>query len=747
MSRHFQPTLSRRSVLAGTGALFVAFSISRRVGAQGEEAEVVDQTGPLPGSLEDYPYLDSWIRIGADDSIQVFTGKAELGQGIKTAVMQVAAEQLQVDFTRIELHTADTALTPNEGYTAASHSMEESGTAILHAAAEVRRILLALAAERFGVPVEQLSVEDGKVSDGNGTTLSYGQLVSDEVLHVEARASDARQDPSSYTIMGQSVPRVDIPAKLTGGVAYVQDLRLPGMVHARVVRPPRPDARLQEVDSVAVEEMPGVVAVVREGNYLAVVAEGEYQAIKAMRQLEAAATWSGGKTLPRPDEVPQWLKSRRADRSTVHERGTPPGASAGRTVEATYYRPYQMHGSIGPSCAVGLFEDGKLTVYSHTQGVYPDRAAISEMLSMPEEAIHVIHMEGAGCYGHNGADDAAADAAIIARAVPGRPVRVQWMREDEHQGEPYGSAMLVSARGMLDEDGNIADWRYELWSTTHVTRPPPAANMLPARLLDKGFDEPKIVNIPQPAGGADRNAVPPYTFPNARVIENFIRDMPLRVSALRSLGAYMNVFALESFMDELAGAAQADPVDFRLRNLTDPRERAVIERAAEEFGWADWKGESGRGRGFAYARYKNLAAYCAVALDLRVDRETGRIRIGRVVAACDSGQVVNPDGIRNQVEGGIVQSASWTLYEHVRFNEAEIESRNWASYPILRFPAAPEHVEVHIIDRPGEPFLGTGEASQGPMAGAIANAFADATGARLREIPFTRDRVRKALLG
>ncbi len=743
------PDLTRRGLLSGGGALVVSFAIGPRLAlAQGEEAEVVEQRGELPGSLKDYPFVDSWIRIGADDTILVMTGKAELGQGIKTAIIQIAAEQLQVALPRITLQTADTGMTPNEGYTAASHSMEESGTAVLHAAAQARRVLLDLAAGRLGVPVETLSVEDGVIV-GAGQRIRYGELVDDQLLHVRVDARDEAHDPSGYTIMGEPVPRVDIPPKLTGEVAYVHDLRLPGMVHARVVRPPVYDARLESADIAAVEAMPGVLGVVRDGSYLAVVAEGEYQAVRAMAALQASARWTGGMTLPDGAGIADMLRSLPSQENVIHETG--PGGAAGgagaRRVEATYTRPYQMHGSIGPSCAVGLAEDGGLTVWSHTQGVYPDRAAIAEMLGVSEDVVRVIHMEGSGCYGHNGADDAAADAALIARAFPGRPVRVLWMREQEHMWEPYGSGMVVSASAGLDPSGGISDWSYDLWSTTHVTRPPPARNLAPAWLLERSLWPPKDVNIPQPAGGADRNAVPPYTIPNARVVEHYIPVMPLRVSALRSLGAFMNVFALESFVDELALAAGADPVAFRLARLEDPRAREVVQAAADRFGWADFERGPGRGRGFAYARYKNLAAYCAVAMEVEVEGETGEIRIGRVVAACDSGQVVNPNGIANQIEGGIVQSSSWTRFEEVRVTPDGILSRDWASYPILRFPHAPASVEVHVVDRPGEPFLGTGEAAQGPAAAAIANAVADATGARLRDLPLTAEKVRAALAG
>ncbi|MCE7030189.1 xanthine dehydrogenase family protein molybdopterin-binding subunit [Jiella avicenniae] len=737
------PALSRRSLLGGGGALILSFSLAPRSAlSQSEEAQV-SGTGPLPGSLSDFPYLDSWIRIDEDDSITVFTGKAELGQGIRTALIQVAAEQLDVDFSRVVLETADTGQTPNEGYTAASHSMSESGTAILNAAAQVRALLIARAADQLGLSADQLTVDDGVIT-GGGRSLSYGKLVGPDVLHVQAQPQSPIKDPSTNRIIGKAVRRIDIPAKLTGAVAYVQDLRLPGMVHARVVRPPVYGARLTGIDTSEVETMPGVVQVIRDGNYLAVVARGEFQAIQAMRALAAAAEWGGGIALPEKTEIYDVLKRLPSQESVIQEKGS--GGGQGTRIEAAYHRPYQLHGSIGPSCAVGHVDGDRLTVWSHTQGVYPDRDAIAEMVRMPPENVRVIHMEGAGCYGHNGADDAAADAALIATKVPGTPVRVQWMREDEHRFEPYGSAMVVEASAALGESGTITDWVYDVWSTPHSTRPGSAGNLLAANLIADPFQADEPISIPQPAGGGDRNAVPGYDFPNSRVTKHFIRSMPLRVSAMRSLGAYMNVFALESFMDELALKAGADPVEFRLKHLSDPRARDVVTTVADRFGWSDWKRKGpGHGRGFAYARYKNLAVYCAVALEIEVEREAGLVRILRAVAATDSGQAVNPDGIRNQTEGGIVQSASWTLYEEVDYSTDEILSRDWASYPIMRFPAVPGAVEVHVIDRPGEPFLGTGEGSQGPTAAAIANAFADATGRRIRDLPLSPEKIRRTL--
>ncbi|PDT82970.1 molybdopterin cofactor-binding domain-containing protein [Sinorhizobium sp. BJ1] len=737
-----QEEITRRSVVVGTGALVVSFSLGRAFAQEPPATPPVS----LPGSLDDDRFLDSWIRIDAANSVTVFTGKAELGQGIRTALLQVAAEELEVDPAEIQLVTADTGRTPNEGFTAGSQSMQNSGTAIRNAAAQVRALLLAEAAKRFGVAATELKAENKSVLARDGRSVSYGELVSGQILHVEAQPQSTFKQPGTFRVIGKSLPRVDIPAKVTGQPAYVHDLRLDGMLHARVVRPPSPAAELTEFDGGGVEAMPGVVSVVRDGSFLAVVAEKEFQAVNAMRTLAAAAKWQEQETLPDQVDLPAELQKLEREVGTVAEAGML--SSGGKVFEATYTRPYQIHGSIGPSCAVALMkEDGTLDVWSHTQGVFPDRAAIAEMLAMPEDKVHVVHMEGSGCYGHNGADDAAADAALIATRLPGKPVRVQWMREQEHSWEPYGPAMLVKVSATLDAQGKIASWAYDLWSNTHSTRPGGAGALLAGRHKAQAF-QPKPARLSISASGnGDRNANPLYVTPNKRVLWHFLPDMPLRVSALRALGAYANVFAIESTIDELALMAEADPVEFRLRHMEDPRARAVIELAAERFGWNDAQMPRNHGRGFGFARYKNLAAYLAVAMEVEVAPETGRVRVMRAVSAIDSGEVVNPEGIRNQTEGGILQSISWTLYEAVTFDRTRITSTDWSSYPILRFASVPDSIEVHIVERPGEPFLGTGEAAQGPAAAAVANAIRNATGKRFYDLPFTRDRIRDAVGG
>lgn len=738
--------LSRRHVLAGTGALVLAFSL-RGAWAQTETGKggMPSRRG-LPGSLDDTPRLDAWIRIDASGAATILTGKAELGQGLKTALLQVAAEELKMPFALLTLITADTGRTADEGYTAASHSMQDSGTAIRHAAAQVRDILIGEAARRLSVPISSLRAADGAVVGLNGARLGYGELVRDELLAVDAQPSSKLTPTSEFAVMNQPIPRLDIPGKVSGGEAYVQDLRPAGMLHARVIRPPSYGATIVRLDARPVEAMPGVAKIVRDGNFLAVVADEEWTAIQAMRRLVTLVGWQEQALLPDENGLPAALMALPSQDTVIHE--TSEASVVGKVVEGVFVRPYLAHGSIGPSCAIAEAGDGAVTVWTHTQGVFPLRNAIAGMLNLPPAQVRCIHTEGAGCYGHNGADDVAADAALIAMAMPGRPVRVQWMREQEHAWEPFGPGMATSVRAMVDEAGTIADWHCEVWSQSHMMRPGPPGTLLAAR--DKSDPAPPAppVKLAQPEGGGDRNAIPLYTLPHAKIVHHFLPDMPLRGSSMRSLGGYLNVISIESTMDDLAHASGQDPVSIRLRHLDDERARAVIERAAQDFGWARRpKLPTGGGHGFAFARYKNLEAYCAIAMEIFIDPETGDVQIRRVCAAVDTGEVINPDGVRNQIEGGILQSTSWTLFEQVSFDRTRITSFDWAAYPILRFSSVPGSVEVAIIDRPGAPFLGVAEAAQGPTGAALANAIRDATGRRLRQLPFTAERIRATFDG
>jgi nicotinate dehydrogenase subunit B len=730
-------SLTRRQALTGGGALIFAFRFGGAAQAQTETGTGNTLPLGLAGDLNIAPMLDSWIRIDSSGAITILTGKAELGQGIKTALLQVAAEELKTSVAVLTLVTADTALTANEGYTAASHSVQDSGSAIRNAAAQVREILLSEAARRWSVDPTTLWATHATITDGAGRSVGYGELVRDGMLHSQAQVSAKLTPASEFTVMNHSVPRIDIPAKVTGGSAYVHDLRPSGMLHARVLRPPSYGAVLASLDTHGIADMPGGVQIVRDASFVAVVAVQEWTAIQALRRLSTRAVWRESARLPNSSQLADALMALPSKDTTILERG----AQKGDLVEALFSRPYTSHGSIGPSCALAKDQDGVMTIWTHTQGVFPLRNAIADMLGREKDKVRCIHAEGAGCYGHNGADDVAADAALIARALPGRPVRVQWMREQEHAWEPFGPGMAVKVAARLDRDGAVADWRHEVWSQSHMMRPGPAGTLLAARDKSAPAAAPPPVELLQPEGGGDRNAIPLYAFSNARVIHHFLPDMPLRGSSMRSLGGYLNVFAIESTMDDLARSSGQDPVAFRLRHLDDQRARDVVEMAATSYGWELRAKSPGVGHGFAFARYKNLEAYCAIAMEIFVAPGTGVVSIRRVVAAVDTGEIINPDGVRNQVEGGILQSASWTLFEEVTFDPMRITSVDWASYPIMRFSEVPQQVDVVLVDRPGAPFLGAGETAQGPTGAAVANAIADATGRRLRQLPLLPDRI------
>lgn len=733
--------ISRRDFAKGAGALVVAFSLAPRMAlAQG--------TATLPGSLENNRRLDAWIRIDPEGTVTVFTGKVELGQGAVTALAQIAAEELDVAFSRVRMIAGDTARTPDEGFTSGSQSMEFGGTALKYAAADARSILLDFAARKLNTTAQSLTVSDGTIRGPNGVSTTYWALSPEASFQREVSAKAPTKSPDRYEIIGHSIPRLDIPAKLTGGAAYVQDMRLPGMLFGRVLRPPSYDAELLEVDLQPIERMPGMVASVRDGRFLGIVAEREEQAIAARDALSKRAKWSLKPSLPAQAQIYGFLKSLPSRTVTANSEETAASDSDGRRpFSASYTRPYQAHASIGPSCAVAQWGAGTLRVWSHTQGVFPLRGDLAKALKLGDDQVTVTHVQGSGCYGHNGADDVALDAALLARAVQGRPVKVQWMRDDEFTWEPYGPAMSMHIDAALDSSGRIVDWGYQVWSNTHSTRPggKDGVNLIAAWHQAEPMKPASPQVIPLPAGGGDRNAIAIYDVPGKRMTEHFIPEMPLRVSSLRTLGAYANVFAIESFMDELAAAAGADPVEFRLRHLSDLRAKAVLEAAAKAPGWQARAAATGaRGRGIGFAHYKNHATYVAVVAEVEVDRTTGAVRVLKASCAADAGQIVNPDGLRNQMEGGIVQSTSWTLKEQVTFDRERILSRDWESYPILTFPEVPD-VEVVLIDRPGEPWLGAGEAASGPTAAAIANAVAHATGARIRDLPLSPERVKAAL--
>ncbi len=738
-------TLNRRSLLKTAGYLSLQFPLL----LSGQEALSAGANEPvrLPGDLQTNRTLSAWLRVNADQTITLLVGKVELGQGVLTAVGQVCAEELDVDISRIRITSGDTRLVPNEGVTAGSFSMPYCATAVQYASAEVRHILLSLAAEKWSLPIDSLRVKDGVIASSTGQTLTYWDLVLGGALEREATGAIAPKDPSLYRYIGQSMPRIDFPLKMTGQSIFVQELRLPGMLHARVVRPPSYRSRLLSVNVSRAQAMPGVVKVVRNGSFLGVIAKRESQADAASRVLEKSAKWQTDTQMPTHDGIFNWLL--KAPTHTVKAIKSQARASAevvSQVLEATYQRPFHMHASIGTSCAVATFtHDGDMVIQLHSQSVFETGLSIAKMLGLPANKVHCKHMQGAGCYGHNMADDAAADAALLAKEVMGSPVRLQYTRAQEHQWEPYGSAMVVKTQASLSASGEILDWDLKLWSNPHQVRPNgDPGNLLSARYLEKPFDLVIPENGGPPNYAADRNAIALYEFKGHKVTTNFITEMPVRVSSTRGLGAYANVFSIESFMDEVAAKLQVDPIEHRLRYLKDTRARDVLQKVTSLLGPKPVVKAPNMGRGVAFARYKNIACYCAVAFEVEVNPQTGYIRVLKAYVAADAGQLVNPDGVKNQLEGGLIQSLSWTLKEEVKFNDTTILSEDWASYPILRFSEVPP-VHIELINRPGMPFLGAGEAAQGPTSAALANAVFDAIGVRLRRIPFTPERLREGM--
>lgn len=702
----------------------------------------------LPGSLKSNPRLSRWLAIQREGRVEVHSGKVELGQGIATALAGIVAEELDVAANRIVMVRASTAGAPNEGFTSGSLSVQDSGSALRQVCAEARDIYLHAAARRLEVAIADLELRDGEIHVRGVPSLrtTYWELADPALLERDASGRAAPKSPR--TERDEEPPlRLDLPDKVLGRPSFLHDMVLPGMLYARIAHPPSPAAKLLDLDAAAVEALPGVVRVVRDGSFLGVIADGPYEANRALRKLKSVARWSEQESLPDMNDLPGFLRSQPAETSVVDEKKAAAPVTAARSFSASYARPYLAHASIGPSCGLARWDasGGKVEVWTHAQGVYPMQRDLALLLRIPPEAITVGHVPGAGCYGHNGADDAAVDAALIARALPGRPVQVLWTREDELSCAPFGAAMAVDVRASVDEHGRIVDWAHEIWSNGHSMRPGrlPVPVFHAAPLLADPFPPQVSINVPVSAGaGAERNSIPNYEFPQQRIVNHRLLTMPLRVSSLRSLGAHCNVFASESFMDEIARELGVDPLEFRLRHLKDARGRAVLEKVAAMCGWARREQREGRGLGLGFARYKNNGAYCAAAALVEAQED---VRVKHVWLAVDVGRVVHPDGTRNQVEGGAIQTVSWVLKEAVQFDRTRVLSDTWGAYPILRFSEVPA-IDIEIIDRPEEKSLGAGEPTHGPLAAAIGNALHDAVGVRVREMPLTWDRVQRAAL-
>jgi CO/xanthine dehydrogenase Mo-binding subunit len=738
----------------------------------------------LPPTLAANPRLSRWLRVRPEGTVEIRPGRAELGQGVLTALAQVAAEELDVEPARVRVTPVTTGLSPDEGYTAGSMSIQFGGAALRVACAEARGRYLEAAARELGVPADTLTVIDGEISAPGGERTSYWELagaapLNTEILDTDATGAYPPKDPGAYRIVGTSAPRLDLPEKVTGQPRYAHDLALDGQLYGQVIRPPSRGATLKSHDDKPASALAGVVEIIRDADFLAILAERPEVALRAASLLRDSADWAEHPTLPDSADLPGYLRSAPAETTVLATHGTPAPASGAAASEvsasreAVYHRPYLAHASIGTSSATAVYSqtaDTRLRVWSHSQGVYPLRAELSRALGLPAESITVTHAEGAGCYGHNGADDVALDAALLAMAVPGRPVQVTWSRAEELGWAPFGTAGLVRVAADTGADGNVLSWRHEIWGNGHSTRPGSvnSVSLLSAshRAGGSAIDpagEPPLNR----GGGAGRNAVPSYDFPAYEVVNHRLLEMPLRTSALRSLGAFLNVFAAESFLDELAAEAGRDPVEYRLSMLSDPRARAVVETAAARAGWrigAGWgawpRADSGSadsvgrdsvgrdsvgrdsvGRGIGFARYKNTSAYCAVVAEVEAVSE---VRVRRLALAVDAGLIVNPDGAVNQVEGGAIQATSWALKEQVRFDRYGVTSDNWEKYPILRFSEVPA-VDVDLLPGDGNPSLGVGECAQGPVAAAIGNAIHDALGVRVRTLPFTPENIAAAI--
>jgi CO/xanthine dehydrogenase Mo-binding subunit len=686
--------------------------------------------------------------------VTVLTGKVEIGQGIKTALAQIAADELDVALQRVKVITADTATTPDEATTSRSHSIIESGAALRAAAAQARAFLLAKAAERLRAPVAALGVNDGVIgATTGGEEITYWSIIGDNKFNQLVSGSAPTKDPAAYKLVGKSIPRIDIPGKVTGAASFVQDLRLPGMLHGRVLRPPidRADAKLISIDTRRAATMPGVVKVVQDGRFVGLIAEREEQAIRALEALRQDCRWELA-SLPPQAQLKDLLPRLPAKDRILRDDGKAADAlaKAAHRVEATYFVPFQSHAPMAPSCAVAQVVDGALTIWTHSQNVFALRTDLAQALGKPERELRLIHVEGAGCFGQNGADDVPLDAAVLALAVPGRPVRVQWMRQDEFAWAPKGPAMVMRVKAGADADGNITAFDYEYWTGPHVSRygkqgksvaigawylEKPAA---PFFLQGPGADV-----VSRALAGADAF----YGFPNKRVVEHVTELFsPLRTGELRGVAGLPHAFAVQSMLDELAAKAGIDPIEFRLRFIKDARMRAVVDAVTKRAGWTAGRSPSGAGRGFSSFYYDRPLARAAAVAEVEVDKASGRAKVKRVVAAFDVGQIINPDGLRNQMEGGIIQAISRTLVEEVTYADGKVTSLDWASYPVLSFMDVPD-IDIVLLDRPNERPGGAGETQTPIIPGAIANAIYDAVGVRLRELPFTPERIRAALAG
>ncbi len=757
----------RRKFLKTSGGLVLAFSLLGPAaafanGRPGVAADAVDDTAPFPAV--DPAKLDAWLAIHPDNTATLFTGKVEQGNGSPNALAQIAAEELDFPYDRLYLVLGSTTETVDQGPSYGSMAVRYAGPQVRHAAAAGRRVLLEMAGKHFGVPVGELAAQDGRITV-NGSprrAVTYGELVHGKRLDVTIGASGKRfgmkvapnaklKDPSQYTVVGKSVLRKDIPGKVTGQFTYLQDVKVEGMLHGRVVRPYGVGSKLLSVDESGLRDIPGFVKLVREKDFLGVVAQTEWGAIQAAQKLgsklvrkgptDGLAKWSDWQGLAATDEVWDAVRKAPGEDKVVARHGDAAAALKGatRTFKATYLTPFQTHGSLGPECAIADVRKGQAVFWAGTQMPHQARRDMAQLLDLPLDNVDVRWIEASGQYGRNGLEHVMADAAIMSRAV-GKPVRVQWMRWDSHGWDPKEPPIVQDLEGALDDDGNVTAWRHHMWiPTLSDTR------LLASELIGKPVGK---ENLGNGAIGYE------YGFDNADVACHGESRVGVITAWMRAPGQFETTFAMESFIDELAAAAGQDPLAFRLKYLKDPRAIGVLKAAARRYGWqsrpafnsATPRGDKVTGRGIAWVNRDDTRV--ATIADVEVERKTGAIRVTRVVVAHDCGMVISPDGMRNQIEGNIIQSLSRTLHEEVTFDHAHVTSRDWTGYPILTFNEIPDSIEMVLVnDSPEYPSTGGGEPSTCPTAAVVSNAVYDATGVRLRRTPFRRERVKAALRG
>jgi len=725
--------LNRRTLLKGAGALVVTFNFA--------PVAIATSTEPALGKTTAADQVDGFLAIASDGKVTLYSGKVELGTGVQTALTQIAAEELDVPVEHVTVIQGDTALTPDQGPTSGSLSIQNGGMQIRHAAATARQAILAKAGNTFNAEPASLIIKDGIVIAKDGRQVPIGKLVGDAPRSLKLDANAATKSPADFRVVGQSMPRLDIPDKVMARFTYMQDFKLPGMLHARVIRPAGFGAVLQSYDEASIKDVPGIVKVVRRANFLAVVAQTEWAAIKAAQQM--SVQWSNWQGLPEQEKIWNYVRSSKIVKDDVTSKAGDTEAalaSAPKRLEATYDFAVQTHGSIGPSCAVALLEAGKLTCWTASQSTHNLRRQLAAMMAMDVADIRCIYIEGAGCYGRNGHEDAAADAALLAREI-GKPVRVQWMRADEHGWDPKGPPTLMDLRAGLDAQGSVSAWETKFYYP----------NTTGTNVALVGAD---LAGLPSDAGqspgGVLNNTAIPYSFPNVTTTAHRLQDTPFKPSWIRAPGRMQNTFANEAFLDEIAAASGIDPLDIRLKHIaSDQRGIELLERLADKSGWrtrpkADRQAAVSVGRGLAYVKYELVRTYVGAVAEVEVNRQTGEIHVRRFYITHDCGQIINPDGIRNQLEGGVLQTTSRVLKEEVAFNRSMITSLDWSTYPILTFPEIPD-VSIDLIDRPDEKPWGVGEAIAVVVAPAISNAVFDATGARLRSVPFLPQKVKQAL--